>query len=160
MEIFQTILVILILALALIWLFAKLQSTMIITFALTHGLLSIIYLILSGEIIAHVNLVITLLIIIAILFNDIKLKKVSFIKTLVSGKMNIYYILASVLLLVIAVTISTGTIFSKIIPFEQDRIISVDKQLMIEHSWIILIILSLYSLITFVMIKGVVKKDD
>jgi len=133
---------------------------MIITFALIHGLLSIIYFHLSGELLAYVNLVITLLIIIAILFNDVKLKKVSIIKTLVSGKMNIYYILAAVLLFVIAVTISTGTIFSKIIPLEQDRIISVDKQLMIEHSWIILVILSLYSLITFVMIKGVIKKND
>ena len=158
MEIFQTILVILILALALIWLFAKLQSTMIITFALIHGLLSIIYFYLSGELLAYVNLVITLLIIIAILFIDVKLKKVSIIKQLVSGKMHVYYIMASVLLLVIAVTISAGTIFSKIIPFEQDRIISIDKQLMIEHSWIILLILSLYSLITFVMIKGVIKK--
>jgi len=158
LEIFQTILVILILALALIWLFAKLQSTMIITFALIHGLLSIIYFHLSGELLAYVNLVITLLIIIAILFIDVKLKKVSIIKQLVSGKMHVYYIMASVLLLVIAVTISAGTIFSKIIPFEQDRIISIDKQLMIEHSWIILLILSLYSLITFVMIKGVIKK--
>ena len=160
MEIFQAILVILILALALIWLFAKLQSTMIITFASIHGLLSIIYFHLSGELLAYVNLVITLLIIIAILFIDIKLKKVSIIKRLVSGKIYFYYIIASVSLLVIAVTISVGTIFSKIITFEQDRIISVDKQLLIEHSWIILIILSLYSLITFVMIKGVVKKDD
>ncbi|MBC8484447.1 MAG: hypothetical protein H8D45_00180 [Bacteroidetes bacterium] len=158
MEIFQAILVILILALALIWLFAKLQSTMIITFALIHGLLSIIYFHLSGELLAYVNLVITLLIIIAILFIDVKLKKVSIIKQLVSGKMHVYYIMASVLLLVIAVTISAGTIFSKIIPFEQDRIISIDKQLMIEHSWIILLILSLYSLITFIMIKGVIKK--
>ena len=133
---------------------------MIITFALIHSLLSIIYLHLSGELIAYVNLVITILIIIAILFIDVKLQKVSIIKTLVSGKMHVYYIMASVLLLVIAVTISAGTIFSKIIPLKQDRIISVDKQLMIEHSWIILIILSLYSLITFVMIKGVVKKDD
>jgi hypothetical protein len=133
---------------------------MIITFALIHSLLSIIYLHLSGELIAYVNLVITILIIIAILFNDVKLKKVSIIKTLVSGKMHVYYIMASVLLLVIAVTISTGTIFSKIIPFEQDQIVSVDKQLMIEHSWIIMVILSLYSLITFVMIKGVVKKND
>jgi hypothetical protein len=160
LEIFQAILVILILALALIWLFAKLQSTMIITFASIHGLLSIIYFHLSGELLAYVNLVITLLIIIAILFIDIKLKKVSIIKRLVSGKIYFYYIIASVSLLVIAVTISVGTIFSKIITFEQDRIISVDKQLLIEHSWIILIILSLYSLITFVMIKGVVKKDD
>lgn len=160
MEIFQAILVILILALALIWLFAKLQSTMIITFASIHGLLCIIYFHLSGELIAYVNLVITLLIIIAILFYDVKLKKISIIKTLVSGKMHGYYIMASVLLLVIAVTMSAGTIFSKIIPFEQDRIISIDKRLMIEHSWIILLILSLYSLITFVMIKGVVKKDD
>jgi len=131
---------------------------MIITFALIHGLLSIIYFHLSGELLAYVNLVITLLIIIAILFIDVKLKKVSIIKQLVSGKMHVYYIMASVLLLVIAVTISAGTIFSKIIPFEQDRIISIDKQLMIEHSWIILLILSLYSLITFVMIKGVIKK--
>ncbi len=131
---------------------------MIITFALIHGLLSIIYFHLSGELLAYVNLVITLLIIIAILFIDVKLKKVSIIKQLVSGKMHVYYIMASVLLLVIAVTISAGTIFSKIIPFEQDRIISIDKQLMIEHSWIILLILSLYSLITFIMIKGVIKK--
>ncbi len=160
MEIFQAILVILILALALIWLFAKLQSTMIITFASIYGLLSIIYFHLSGELLAYVNLVITLLIIIATLFIDIKPQKVSIVKTLVSGKMHIYYIMASALLLVIAVTISAGTIFSKIIPLEQDRIISVDKQLMIEHSWIILVILSLYSLITFVMIKGVVKKYD
>lgn len=131
---------------------------MIIIFALIHGLLSIIYLHLSGELIAYVNLVITILIIIAILFNDVKLQKVSIIKTFVSGKMHVYYIMASVLLLVIAVAISAGTIFSKIIPFEQNRIISIDKQLMIEHSWIILLILSLYSLITFVMIKGVIKK--
>ncbi|HCL00164.1 MAG TPA: hypothetical protein DHW42_08705 [Candidatus Marinimicrobia bacterium] len=160
MEILPIILVLITISGAVFWLIGTRPYMHISAYGILQFGLSLIYLDLSGELLALVNIFLSLLVIILlIIFNSARLNTTSKPLQFFNSSVNFKMLVLPALIIFISIAIFLYTLFTKI-----DSPVNVTDSLnqatFADRFWIILPILSMYSMILMVTIKGVLKKGD
>lgn len=160
MEILPIILVLITISGAVVWLIGNRPYKRISAYGILQLGLSLIYLDLSGELLALVNIFLSLLVIILlIIFNSARLNTTSKPLRFFNSSVNFKILVFPALIIFTSIAVFLFTLFTKI---DSPVIVinSANQATFSERFWIILPILSMYFMILMIIIKGVLKKGD